>query len=286
LLVASVFWAGGGLFAKGAPMSGPQLAFWRSLTGASVYLAALVVRRRMIRWADLRAGAVGGLGFALSILFLFAAFKSTTLTSANVITALQPILLGFVTAKVYREPLPRYGVTALIVAVVGTVVVVTGSHESGGVWSLRGDVLAFVGVVLGCLYPVGTKSARRTMDALQFQAAALTVATPICLVGALVIDRSVDVPTSKGWAFVVGLVAVGGTGHLIFSWAQHHVSVAASSVILMAEIVASAIGAAVFYDQAIHALQVVGMAVVATGIWVWVSHDVSTPLVDEEILTV
>jgi drug/metabolite transporter (DMT)-like permease len=275
LVVASVFWAGGGLVARGAPMSGPQFAFWRSLGGAVFYQLVLAIRGTRPRWAQVRDSAVGGLGFGLSILFLFAAFKSTTLVSANVITALTPILLGVVSTRLHHDPLPRGGVLAMAVGIGGTVVTVAGS-SGGGAWSLHGDLLAVVAVVLGCLYPIGTKSARKTLDALEFQAGALWVSAVVCGVGALVADREIVVPTARGWGFVALLIGVGGTGHLIFSWAQHHVSVAAASVILLLEIVWSALGAVVFFDQPLGPVQVLGMLVVSLGVVAWVRAEASS----------
>src|SRR5439155_26556127 len=125
---------------------GPQLAFWRSLAGAVTYQAILLGQGRRPRLADLRTAAVGGLGFGLGVLFLFAAFKSTTLTSANVITALQPILLGIVATRIHKPPPSPRGIVAMVVAISGTIVVVAGS-TGGGAWSLHGDLLAAAGVV-------------------------------------------------------------------------------------------------------------------------------------------
>lgn len=256
-------------------MSGPQFALWRSLGGAAVYQSVLAFRGHRPRLADLRAAFVGGVGFGLSIIFLFAAFKSTTLVSANVITALTPILLGVVTTQVHHDALPRWGVTAMLVAVGGTVVTVAGS-SGGGAWSLRGDLLALAGVITGCLYPIGTKSARRTLGALEFQAATLWVSAGVCLIGALIADHEVIAPSWKGWAYVGFIVAVGGTGHLIFSWAQHHVSVAAAAVILLLEIVWSALGAVVFFDQPLGVIQLLGMVIVMGGVVAWVRAESGT----------
>lgn len=278
LVVASAFWAGGGLIARGSPMSGPQFATWRSLGGALTYQAVLAARGRRLRLADLRTAGVGGLGFGLSILFLFAAFKSTTLVSANVITSLTPILLGVVQTRVHRHPLPRGGAAAMAVAVAGTILTVSGSAggAAGGSWSLRGDLLALAATVLGCLYPIGTKSARATLGALEFQAAALWVSFGVCATGTLIVEHHLVWPSWRAWGYVALIVGIGGTGHLIFSWAQHHVAVAAAAVILLLEIVWSAVGAWWFFDQPSGWGQVAGMLVVAAGVVAWVRAEAGT----------
>ena len=53
-------------------------------------LIAILVAR------GLRIAAVGGVGFGLAVAFLFVAYKTTTLLSANVIACLQPLVLGLV----------------------------------------------------------------------------------------------------------------------------------------------------------------------------------------------
>lgn len=272
LVAASVFWAGGGLIGRGAPMSGPMVAFWRSVLGALLYLAILRLQGRRIGRGDLRTALVGGLGFGLSVVCLFVAYKSTTLISANVIGCLQPLVLGLIDHRGGRH-LGRLLWGATLAAVAGTVLVVVGSASHTGTWSLRGDLFALAGTVANVVYVLGTKQARRTMAPLAYQASMLWVAAGITLPFAWWSTSGRPLPTAGGWWWVLALVAVGGTGHLLFSAAQHHVSVAASSSILLLEVVLVAIGAAIFYGQSITVLQAVGMAVVAASVGVWLARS-------------
>lgn len=266
LLAVAVLFAGGGLIARGAPLSGPSLAFWRSIAGATVYQGILIARGRRPSLADLRTAALGGVGFGLSVVCLFIAFKSTTLVSANVIGSLQPVLLGLVSHRFGGDRVGRRGWVAIGTAVIGTAIVVIGSSTHNGQWSLRGDLFAVASVLVGCLYPIGTKRARESMGALRFQAAALWVSAAVTLPAMLLTAHSFAVPSPHSWLWVVGLVAVGGSGHVLFSSAQHHVSVATSSTIVLLEVIGVAIGAAVFFGQSISLVQVVGMMIVAIGV--------------------
>ena len=96
LVVAAVLWGAAGLVSRAAPLPGPVLAFWRCLVGAGIYQGVLAARGRRPSWHDLRVAALGGIGFGLSVAFLFVAYKTTTLLSANVIACLQPLVLGLV----------------------------------------------------------------------------------------------------------------------------------------------------------------------------------------------
>lgn len=270
-MTAALLWSGGSLIGRAAPISGPGLAFWRCLLGASVYQTVLLVRGRRPSVAALRASWLGGLGFGLSVVGLFIAYKTTTLLSATVIGSLQPLVLGLVT---HRTSHRIDGVlwAASGIAAAGTVVVVVGSSSHGGTWSLRGDLFAAAGVAANMLYVVGTKRARATIDALGYQAAMLWVAAAAVLPIAVVTTSADFVPSAGAWVAIAGLVAVGGSGHIIFSMAQGHVSVAASSAILLAEVLGTAVGAAVLFDQSISLAQAAGMVVVAGAVGLWLTR--------------
>lgn len=271
LVVAAVLWAMAGLVSRAAPLPGPVLAFWRCLVGAAVYQGLLAARGHRPRLADLRTAAVGGIGFGLSVAFLFVAYKTTTLVSANVIACLQPLVLGFVAHRsTGRLPPVAWAATAL--AAVGTVVVVVGSSTHTGTWTLRGDLLAAAALAANVVYILGTKHAATELGPLRFQAAMLWVAAGVVLPIAAITGGAELVPTAPGMAGVVALIAVGGTGHLVFSAAQRHVSVAASSSILLFEVIAVSVGAAIVFDQAISVLQGAGMVVVTGSIAVWIAQ--------------
>lgn len=279
LVLAAVLWAAAGLVSRAAPMPGPVLAFWRCLVGAAIYQAVLAARGHRPSLADLRIAAVGGVGFGLSVAFLFVAYKTTTLLSANVIACLQPLVLGLVAHR-YAGRLDAVARAATAAAAVGTVIVVVGSSTHTGTWSLRGDLLAVAATAANVVYILGTKQASTRLGPLRFQAAMLWVAALIVLPIAVVTGGSALVPTPGGWAGVLALIAVGGTGHLVFSAAQRHVSVAASASILLFEVIAVSVGAAIVFDQSISAVQAVGMVVVTGSIAVWITRGSGAP-VDE-----
>lgn len=272
LVVASVFWAAAGLIGRGSPMPGTVLAGWRCVLGAAAYQLVLRLQGHRFAWHRLRTSLLGGASFGLCVSFLFVAYKSTTLVSANVISCLQPLLLGLVDHRAGRR-LGRVLWIATGAAVAGTALVVVGSSASSGTWSLRGDLFALAATIMNALYVIGTKRARRDLGALEYQASMLWVAAVVALPVAFVATGGDALPSARGWWWVVALVAVGGTGHLLFSAAQRHVSVAASSAILLLEVVLVAVGAAIWFDEPLSALQLLGMAVVAAAVGVWLARS-------------
>jgi drug/metabolite transporter (DMT)-like permease len=157
------------------------------------------------------------------------------------------------------------------------VLVVLGSSARSGDWSLRGDLFAVAGVAANIVYVLGTKRARVIQSPLEFQASMLWIAAVAVLPIALVVGRDAFVPATDGWRSVAAMVLVGGTGHLLFSLAQGHLSVAASSALSLGEVLAVAVGAAIVFDQPIGPVQVLGMVVVGVAVGVWLAKDPGEP---------
>lgn len=279
-VVATVLWATGNMIVVGVDLPGAQLAFYRSLLGAVTFHAVLGLRGSRVGAEALRTSALGGVAYGASVIFFFSAFKATTVASATVIAALQPVLLLPYSVARLGERLDPLKGALVAVSFLGTAVVVLASAESTGDWSLGGDLLALVGTVSGCVYFVGTKKARETLGAVEYQAAALTWASGTALVGALVVDGAVETPGTRGMLAAVALVAVPGTGHLLMSWSQKHLDVSDTATIALGVTVLSSVGAAVFYDQPLGVVQVLGILVVLGALAVFVRLAAGRPPVD------
>ncbi|MGI9576710.1 MAG: DMT family transporter [Microthrixaceae bacterium] len=261
-VLATGLWSIGNLIAVSAGLPGPQLAFWRTLFGAVIYGGIFMLRGGRYTKAAFRASALGGLAFGLSAVLFFSALKLTTVASATVIAALQPVLLLPYSTRRMGERVRAGRLALILVAVSGTVITVLGASDSSGDWSLKGDLLAFAGTVVGCAYFVGTKSARETLDTLQYQASALPIATLVALGGALVSGPGLDAPTVGALLAALAMTIVPGSGHLLMSWSQRHLEVSATATIALGVTVMSSLGAVVVYDQTLEPIQLVGMAIV------------------------
>ena len=69
------------------------------------------------------------------------------------------------------------------------------------------------------------------------------------------------------WFWLVAMVLVTGlTGHGLMTWAQRFVDVTVSSLLTLASPVVSTIGAWIFFDQSLVAVQLVGAVLVIAGL--------------------
>ncbi|MDY7101812.1 MAG: DMT family transporter [Actinomycetota bacterium] len=251
----------GAVIAKGADLPGPILAVHRLWVAALIYLAILYARRGRFSLAALRGSMWGGLTFGLNIWMFFAAVQLTTVANATMIIALQPILVMLIGARFFGEPLRWADGLLMVVAVAGVGLVVLGSSETAA-WNPRGDLLAGGALLMWALYFAASKQARVTLPALDYQAHLVIAAVVVVLPGALIADEAL-VPSLDRWWWILAMVLVPGTGHLLVNWAHAHVPLGLVSLLtLVSPVVGAGVAAIVFEEEKILPLQVAGMVVV------------------------
>jgi len=259
--IAVTFWSIGNLIVRGTELTGPQIAFWRYLLAAILYGLGHHFFVGPLRWVDFRAAAPMGVVLAIEIALFFVAIKSTTVANVTVIGALTPLLLFGVASRRFAEHVPLRVVAATVLAVAGVAAVVFGSTD-GASWSLKGDALAVAALVFFAAYFALGKAARETLSGITLQTHSLIAGVPVLAVVFGADSGGFPVPPSGQWWYVLGLVALPGTGHLLINWAHAHVSLTLVSLMTLAVPVLSIAGAAVLFDEGLVVVQVAGIAVV------------------------
>lgn len=258
---AVVFWSLGNLIVRGTNLTGPQIAFWRYLTAAIIYAIGHTVFVGPLRFDDFKIAAPTGIVLGLEIAAFFVAIKTTTVANVTVIGAMTPLLLFGFASRRFGEHISLRMIGATLLALAGVAAVVFGSAE-GTSWSLRGDLLAVVALILLAAYFALGKVARESLEGITLQTHSLIAGTPVLAVVFLVDSKGMPAPPADQWKFVLGLVALPGTGHLLVSWAHAHVSLNLTSLFTLATPVISVIGAALLFDESVVTLQVIGIITV------------------------
>lgn len=246
-------------------MPGLQIAFWRILLGAVVFSAVVYASGRRITTDMLRAVAPAGVVISIEIAIFFVALRSTTVANATVISNLTPLVLLAVAARSFHERVTGLLVVITGVSTVGVALVVFGSSQHT-TWQPRGDLLAFVSMFFFAAYFAFAKKGRETVPILEFQACLWLVGSVTLLPVAVVDAGGLDVPNATQWLWLAALLAVPGTGHMLMNWAHAHVRLVIASMLNLAVPALSTAGAFVFLDEDVNAVQVLGIAVVISGL--------------------
>jgi len=275
--VGAVFlWSTGNVIVARFDMPGLAIGFWRLVLGSVVYGAFLYASGRRIGWNELRMVTPVAVLFALELGLFFIALQNTTVANVSIIGSLQTIVLMAVAARRYRERIGLWLASVGAVALGGVVLVVVGGASGEGVGlNLRGDLFAVVAMLLFSAYFVMAKDVRLRIDT-------FTLQTTIMVIGALVLlpMAALDagrvlppLPSWSQWGWLVLLLIIPGTGHLLMNWAHLHITLSLTGMLLLAIPVLSALGAWLALDQALGFVQALGMFVVLASLLLVVRRD-------------
>lgn len=263
-VVATVlFWSTGNMIVRGTDLTGPQIAFWRYLISAVLY--AVAYRRFVgpLLWDDFKIAAPVGVILAIEVVLFFMAIQSTTVANVTVIGSLSPLLLFGVAARRFNERISLRVIAAAMLALGGVVAVVFGSAD-GATWSFEGDVLAVIALLFFAAYFIFGKVARESLSGFAIQAHSLIAGVPVLALALLLDSGGMPVPVGGQWWRVLGLVIFPTTGHFLVNWAHAHVSLTLVSLMTLGVPVLSILGAAVWFDEALVGVQIVGIVIVLT----------------------
>lgn len=270
---AVVCWSVGNVLVRQVDLAAVQLAFWRLALSSLIYAAIVLARRGRLTWVQLRACLPPAVMVGLWLITFYESLKSTTVTNVAMIVALVPVVLMWSAVRRFAEPISLKLLALVAAALVGTALVLFGS-TSVPTWSLRGDGLAVLATLFFAANMVLAKEARQKVDALEFQAVMWIVAVIVVAPPAALLGDGLSLPDWTTWLWVLALMAVPGSGHLLMNWAHKHVRITVSSMALLGAPPLTMVGAALFLDEPIRLAQVVGGVIVIAAVAAVIRRDV------------
>ncbi|MBH99525.1 MAG: hypothetical protein CL467_02875 [Acidimicrobiaceae bacterium] len=261
---AIVLWSIGTVIIAYFDMPGIQAAFWRLTLGGVAYPVVLYVSGRRLSWRQFRLAAPAAVLFAVQLGVAFTAIKATSVANMTTIAALLPAVLMVISAIRYREPIGMKTVLMGGIALVGVVVIIRGAPGGDGSSSLRGDLLAVLGMLLFATYFVVVKEVRQHLDTFSLQTLTMPIGAAVLYpMAAIEADQLFPpLPSFSDWIWVALILLIPGSGHFLMNWAHLHVSLTVSGILTLGIPVLSAIGAWLVLDQSMGAIQIGGMVVV------------------------
>ena len=262
---AVVCWGVGNILVRQVDLAAQQLAFWRLALSSVIYAGIVLARRSRLTWAQFRACLPPALMVGLWLITFYEALKSTTVTNVSMIVSLAPLVLMWSAVRRFAEPVSLKLLALVAAALAGTGLVLFGS-ASVPTWSLRGDGLAVLALLIFSANMVLTKESRQKVGAMELQAVVWIVAIVVVAPPAALLGDGLSLPDVTAWLWVVALIAVPGSGHLLMNWAHRHVRITVSSMALLGAPPITMVGAALFLDEPIKTAQVIGGAIVLAAV--------------------
>jgi len=253
-------------------MTGPRLAFWRMGAAAVIYLVLLNLAGRRLTIRHLVKSAPAGVALGLDLVLFFTAIKLTTIANAAVIGSMQPLIILLISSKYFGEKISKWLIGMTLTAFAGAALVVLGSSGQPE-WSLEGDLIAVLAMLLFAAYFALAKRGRREVPAFEFQTAVWITGWLILVPLALFDRANLVVPDGLQWRWILLLVAVPGTGHLLMNWTHLRLRLSTTSILTLAVPAISVVVAALWLGEPIARLQTVGIAIVMVSLGLIIRHQ-------------
>ena len=259
---AVVVWGFGPILIKKTELPNLVLAFWRLWLGFAVLAVVFAVGGGRIRWAALRASAVGGVFFGVNVALFTAAVQRTSVAEVTLVSSFQPVLVLLVAGPMFGERAGRREILLVIASLVGVAVFEAGAM-SGPVWSLSGYLFAVGALLTFTGYYLASKRARERLDAVEYMTSALFVAAVVVTPVVLLSGQPVGAVQGRTWMWLALFVLFpGALGHVLVNWAHRFVDVTISSLIVVGLPVVAALLAWILLDESLGPLELIGGAAV------------------------
>ena len=260
VLAATVCWASAGVIARKADVPGLPLTFWRLCIVAVLFGGAMAFARVRLTWFAIKKAVPAGAIFGVTAAMFFEAIRHTSVGIATVIAALTPVFAIPAAVRWLGERLTLIGLVCATGAVVGVVMFVAPSYHVANTDGL-GITLSIGSTAAWVVYLLITKQAREGVDTLEYMTAMNITAAVTLLPLLVVFDPGGLAPPDHGWGWILLLAFLPGfLGHGLLTWAQPHVDLSVSSVLLQGEPIGAAIAGMLFLGEQINAIQALGMA--------------------------
>ena len=262
VVCAVLVWGFGPIFIRLADVPALVLAFYRLWLGFLVTAGLLLVARRRLTWACVRASAAGGAFFGVNVALFASAVQRATVAEVTLVSSFQPVLVLFVAGRMFGERVGRREIALSLISLGGVAVFEAGASSSPS-WSLTGYLLAVGALITFTGYYLASKRVRANLDVLEYMTGALLVAAIVVTPIALVARAPLGAVHGASLLWLALFVCLPGAGgHLLVNWAHRYVDVTVSSLIVVGLPVVAAFLAWLLLDEPLGVLQLVGGAVV------------------------
>jgi drug/metabolite transporter (DMT)-like permease len=252
---------------------GAVVAFWRMFIAVFVWWLLLVAQRARTGqpWPSRRTWrlvAPAGLLFGANIAIFFTAVTKTSITHAEFIGAVTPLLLVPAGALLFAEHPNWRALRWGAISVAGVVVVLT-FGPTGGAASVEGDLIMSLALLSWAGYLLFSKQARATgIGVVEFMACVTPIG--VLTAGPIAVAIAADDMwplSARGWltvAMLVGLTGLGAHGLVVF--AQRSVPIATMGVLQSGQPALAAFWGWLILGEAIRPAQIPGMVLVIVGL--------------------
>lgn len=265
LIIAMLIWGSLGLFVKNITLSSPELAFFRALLGSMLLIiTGLLCKLPLSKSAIKRMLPLlllSGIAISINWIFLFQAYKYTTVPIATLSYYFAPVFIIFVSPIFFKEQLTPIRLVCVLIAMIGLGLILLNGQPQG-----LDTFSHFIGIgygILAAAFYASVVVINKFLKALsgyettliQLMCAAMVLAVYIMAQGGF----SLSAMTGRGW-LLVAIVGIFHTGvaFLLFFSAIPQLSSQSMAVLSYIDPISAMIFSAIFLHEGMTAIQLIG----------------------------
>lgn len=222
IMLAMLIWGTIGLFVRNIDVASSELALYRAICATGMIGGYLLLTGDSIPFGKIKKELplllASGVALGFNWIFLFQAYKYTTISLATLSYYFAPVIVTVVCPILFKEKLGFKQWLCFAMSTIGLVLITGLGDLSGGSSSLVGIMFGlaaaslYATVVLLNKFIKNVEGIHRTL--LQFVAAVIVLLPYVCLTNGIHVDRL----NATGWVYllIVGLVHTGLTYCLYF----------------------------------------------------------------------
>ena len=257
-----------GVFRRYIPVSSAILAFSRGILGSLSLIAFVKLRGRRIRHGiegrKLLLLILNGAIIGVNWIFLFEAYRFTTVAVATLCYYLQPTLLILASPVFFKERLTSRKLFFAFTAFVG-MVLVSGILKAGGAQtdSFRGVIFGLAAAVLYTAAVIGNKKITG-VDPFEKTIIQLASAAIVLIPYILLTEDLTDIKLEPRTIVLILIVGVIHTGlvYLLYFGSMEHMTAQAVAVLSYIDPVVAILASCVFLREGISILEMIGAVLI------------------------
>ena len=225
---------------------------------------------------NLLLAAVSGLFLGAHFAAWITSLQYTSVASSVALVTTNPIWVGLASLFILRERLPGLLLVGMALTVLGSILIgVSDSQGAAANNAMLGNGLALLGAIAGSVYFLIGRVLRSHMSILAYIWLVYSMAAIVLLlvVGSMWLASGATAPVpfsgyqASTYVFVL-LLAIGPQllGHTSFNWALRYLSATFVAVSILGEPIGSALLALWLFNERFASLQLLGFALLLTGI--------------------
>ncbi|MGF9889824.1 DMT family transporter [Priestia megaterium] len=221
--------------------------------------------------------AVSGVFLGLHFLFWMESFSHTTVASAMILTALEPVFVVIGAYFLFKEKTSKVGIISILIAVSGSVIIASGDIGVSKT-ALYGDLLSILGTVAVSVHMLAGQELCRKMPPIIYSFAVFLIGGLVLFVYNICTNVSLTQYDTKDWWIFLLLALIPNIfGHALFNWLLKYVGATTISMAILGEPIGAIILAYFLLGEMTTVSHLVGGMIVMISVMIFLKYKAAEP---------